>query len=110
MLWTRALAQKMVEATLTLDGVLPPPVRERRIARRHAAHVERRAATGAAARLGAAVKRQRATRRPAERSARSFERLVRVRVERLVTTTQCSAPTRVAPRARPRARARGPGS
>ncbi len=32
LLWNRALAQKVVEATLTLDAVLPPPGRERRIA------------------------------------------------------------------------------
>ena len=31
LLWDRALAQKVVEATLTLDDVLPPPVRERRL-------------------------------------------------------------------------------
>jgi hypothetical protein len=31
LLWNRALAQKVVEATLTLDIVLPPPARERRI-------------------------------------------------------------------------------
>ncbi|MEO8686940.1 MAG: hypothetical protein ABI611_01820 [Solirubrobacteraceae bacterium] len=30
-LWNRALAQRVVEATLTLDLVLPPPARERRI-------------------------------------------------------------------------------
>ena len=31
LLWDRALAQKIVEATLTLDSVLPPPQRERSI-------------------------------------------------------------------------------
>ena len=31
LLWDRALSQKVVEATLTLDVVLPPPARERRI-------------------------------------------------------------------------------
>jgi hypothetical protein len=31
LLWNRALAQKVVEATLTLDAVLPAPARERRI-------------------------------------------------------------------------------
>jgi hypothetical protein len=31
LLWNRALAQKVVEATLTLDAVLPPSARERRI-------------------------------------------------------------------------------
>ena len=31
LLWDRALAQKVVEATLTLDDVLPAPVRERRL-------------------------------------------------------------------------------
>ena len=31
LLWNRALAQRVVEATLTLDVVLPPPGRERRI-------------------------------------------------------------------------------
>lgn len=31
LLWDRAVAQKVVEATLTLDSVLPPPPRERRI-------------------------------------------------------------------------------
>jgi hypothetical protein len=30
LLWNRALAQRVVEATLTLDSVLPPPARERR--------------------------------------------------------------------------------
>ena len=30
LLWDRALAQKIVEVTLTLDSVLPPPPRERR--------------------------------------------------------------------------------
>jgi hypothetical protein len=30
LLWNRALAEKVVEATLTLDVVLPPPRRERR--------------------------------------------------------------------------------
>jgi hypothetical protein len=32
LLWERALAQRIVDATLTLDTVLPPPARERRIA------------------------------------------------------------------------------
>ena len=32
LLWERALAMKIVEATLVLDSVLPPPARERRIA------------------------------------------------------------------------------
>ena len=32
LLWDRALAQRIVEATLTLDSVLPPPPRVRRIA------------------------------------------------------------------------------
>ena len=32
LLWDRALAMRIVEATLTLDTVLPPPARERRIA------------------------------------------------------------------------------
>jgi hypothetical protein len=31
LLWDRALAQKIVEVTLTLDSVLPPPPRERRL-------------------------------------------------------------------------------
>jgi hypothetical protein len=31
LLWNRALAQRVVEATLTLDVVLPPPARERRL-------------------------------------------------------------------------------
>ena len=31
LLWERALAMKIVEATLALDSVLPPPARERRI-------------------------------------------------------------------------------
>ena len=31
LLWDRALAQKIVEVTLTLDSVLPPPPRERRV-------------------------------------------------------------------------------
>ncbi len=31
LLWDRALAQKIVEATLTLDSVLPPPRRERSV-------------------------------------------------------------------------------
>jgi hypothetical protein len=31
LLWDRALAQKIVEVTLTLDSVLPPPARERRL-------------------------------------------------------------------------------
>ena len=31
LLWNRALAQKVVEATLTLDSVLPPPGRRARI-------------------------------------------------------------------------------
>ena len=31
LLWDRALAQKIVEVTLTLDSVLPPPPRERRM-------------------------------------------------------------------------------
>ena len=31
LLWERALAMKIVEATLVLDSVLPPPARERRI-------------------------------------------------------------------------------
>lgn len=31
LLWNRALAQKVVEATLTLDGVLPPPARRPRV-------------------------------------------------------------------------------
>jgi hypothetical protein len=31
LLWDRALAQKIVEATLTLDSVLPPPPREPRL-------------------------------------------------------------------------------
>jgi hypothetical protein len=31
LLWDRALAQKIVEATLTLDSVLPPPPREHRL-------------------------------------------------------------------------------
>ena len=31
LMWNRAIAQKVVEATLTLDLVLPPPARERRI-------------------------------------------------------------------------------
>jgi hypothetical protein len=32
LLWDRALAMKIVEATLSLDSVLPPPARERRVA------------------------------------------------------------------------------
>jgi hypothetical protein len=31
LLWNRALAQRVVEATLTLDSVLPPPARRRRV-------------------------------------------------------------------------------
>jgi hypothetical protein len=31
LLWERALAQSVVDATLTLDSVLPPPARERRL-------------------------------------------------------------------------------
>ena len=31
LLWNRALAQRVVEATLTLDSVLPPPVRRARV-------------------------------------------------------------------------------
>ena len=31
LLWDRALAQAIVDATLTLDAVLPPPARERRL-------------------------------------------------------------------------------
>jgi hypothetical protein len=31
LLWNRALAQKVIDATLMLDAVLPPPARERRI-------------------------------------------------------------------------------
>ena len=47
LLWNRALAQQVVEATLTLDVVLPPPGRERRIAppcRSASAALKRRAA------------------------------------------------------------------
>src|SRR3954447_12357475 len=32
LLWDRAVAQKIVQVTLTLDSVLPPPPRERRVA------------------------------------------------------------------------------
>jgi hypothetical protein len=44
LLWNRALAQKVVEATLTLDSVLPPPARERRIRAAVPARVRRPAA------------------------------------------------------------------
>jgi hypothetical protein len=44
LLWNRALAQKVVEATLTLDVVLPPPERERRIRTAVPARVRRPAA------------------------------------------------------------------
>ncbi len=43
-LWNRALAQRVVEATLTLDGVLPPPAREQRIRAAVPQRVKRRAA------------------------------------------------------------------
>jgi hypothetical protein len=49
LLWNRALAQKVVEATLTLDVVLPPPGRERRLGaavpERVGRRIRRRAAT-----------------------------------------------------------------
>jgi len=32
LLWERALATRIVDATLTLDDVLPPPPRDRRLA------------------------------------------------------------------------------
>ena len=50
LLWNRALAQKVVEATLTLDLVLPPPVRERRIGAGVPERVVRRFRRPAAAR------------------------------------------------------------
>ena len=48
LLWDRALAQKVVEATLTLDAVLPPLTREHRLG-----VAPRRLAQGAAARAAA---------------------------------------------------------
>jgi hypothetical protein len=42
LLWDRALAQKVVEVTLTLDDVLPPPTRERRIGVKVPERVSRR--------------------------------------------------------------------
>ena len=53
LLWNRALAQKVVEATLTLDVVLPPPVRERRIGAAVPERVGRRFRRPAAARPAA---------------------------------------------------------
>jgi hypothetical protein len=44
LLWDRALAQKIVEVTLTLDSVLPPPPRERRLRFRLPRLVSRRVA------------------------------------------------------------------
>ena len=53
LLWNRALAQKVVEATLTLDVVLPPPARERRIG------------AGVPERVGRVTRRAAASPRPA---------------------------------------------
>ena len=50
LLWNRALAQKVVEATLTLDVVLPPPRRERRIGSAVPAQVRGRLRRSVAAR------------------------------------------------------------
>jgi hypothetical protein len=50
LLWNRALAQRVVEATLTLDVVLPPPGRERRIGAAVPERVGRRIRRRAAAR------------------------------------------------------------
>jgi hypothetical protein len=50
LLWNRAIAQRVVEATLTLDIVLPPPAREHRIAAAVPARVGRRFRRPAAAR------------------------------------------------------------
>ena len=50
LLWNRALAQRVIEATLTLDVVLPPPGREQRIRaavpQRVGRRLRRRAAAG----------------------------------------------------------------
>ena len=50
LLWNRALAQRVIEATLTLDVVLPPPGRERRIGAAVPARLGRRFRRPAAAR------------------------------------------------------------